>query len=71
MIQLPYEKDFNERQIPTKVRPIQMNNELLDHCKKEIEDLLNKGLIFNASLLKVVLLFMLINKQSWNEEFQD
>ena len=22
-----------------------MNNELLDHCKKEIEDLLNKGLI--------------------------
>ena len=48
-----------------------MNNELLDHCKKEIEDLLNKGLIFNASLLKVVLLFMLINKQSWNEEFQD
>ena len=48
-----------------------MNNELLDHCKKEIEDLLNKGLIFKASLLKVVLLFMLKNKQSWNEEFQD
>ena len=48
-----------------------MNNELLDHCKKEIEDLLNKRLIFKASLLKVVLLFMLINKQSWNEEFQD
>ena len=22
-----------------------MNNELLEHCKKEIEDLLNKGLI--------------------------
>ena len=28
-VQLPYEKDFNERQIPTKARPIQMNNELL------------------------------------------
>ena len=44
-MQLPYEKDFNERHIPTKARPIQMNNELLDHCKKEIEDPLNKGLI--------------------------
>ena len=29
IVQLPYEKDFNERQIPTKARPIQMNNELL------------------------------------------
>ena len=45
IVQLPYEKDFNERQIPTKARPIQMNNELLEHCKKEIEDLLIKGLI--------------------------
>ena len=45
IVQLPYEKNFNERQIPTKARPIQMNNELLEHCKKEIEDLLNKGLI--------------------------
>ena len=45
IVQLPYEKYFNERQIPTKARPIQMNNELLEHCKKEIENLLNKGLI--------------------------
>ena len=45
MVQLPYEKDFNERQIATKARPIQMNNELLEHYKKEIEDFLNKGLI--------------------------
>ena len=44
IVKLPYEKDFNERQVPTKARPIQMNNELLEHCKKEIEDLLNKGL---------------------------
>ena len=43
--QLPYEKNFNKRQIPTKARPIQMNNELLEHCKKEIEDLLIKCLI--------------------------
>ena len=45
IVQLPYEKSFNERQIPTKARPIQMNNELLEHYKKEIEDLLIKGLI--------------------------
>ena len=32
IVQLPYEKDFNERQIPTKARPIQMSNELLEHC---------------------------------------
>ena len=29
IVQLPHEKNFNERQIPTKARPIQMNNELL------------------------------------------
>ena len=45
IVQLPYEKNFSERQIPTKARPIQMNNELLEHYKKEIEDLLIKGLI--------------------------
>ena len=45
MISLPYEKNFNEKQIPTKVRPIQMNPELLEYCKKEINDLLSKNLI--------------------------
>jgi len=42
---LPYEKDFSEKNIPTKARPIQMNKELLEFCKKEIETLLIKGLI--------------------------
>ena len=42
MVSLPYEKDFTEKQIPTKARPIQMNPELLEYCKKEINDLLNK-----------------------------
>ena len=37
IVQLPYEKDFNERQIPTKARSIQMNNELLEQCKKELK----------------------------------
>ena len=45
MVSLPYEKDFNEKQIPTKARPIQMNPELLEYCKKEINDLLSKNLI--------------------------
>ena len=45
MVSLPYEKDFNEKQIPTKARPIQMNPELLEYCKKEINDLLKKNLI--------------------------
>ena len=45
MVSLPYEKDFTEKQIPTKARPIQMNPKLLEYCKKEINDLLNKKLI--------------------------
>ncbi|GAV69326.1 LOW QUALITY PROTEIN: zf-CCHC domain-containing protein/MP domain-containing protein, partial [Cephalotus follicularis] len=42
MVSLPYEKDFTEQNIPTKSRPIQMSYELMEHCKKEIQELLNK-----------------------------
>ncbi|RDY12287.1 hypothetical protein CR513_02939, partial [Mucuna pruriens] len=45
MVDLPYEKKFIEKQIPTKARPIQMNEEMLQHCQKEIKDLLDKKLI--------------------------
>ena len=45
VVYLPYEKDFSERNIPTKARPIQMNQELLEFCKKEIQTLLDKKLI--------------------------
>ena len=45
IVNLPYKSDFNERTTPTKARPIQMNQELLEYCKKEIHELLNKGLI--------------------------
>ena len=45
MVSLPYEKDFNEKQISTKTKPIQMNPKLLEYCKKEINDLLSKKLI--------------------------
>jgi len=45
IITLPYEKDFNEKLIPTKARPTQMDAELLEYCKKEIQLLLEKNLI--------------------------
>ena len=45
MVSLPYENFFSEKQIPTKPRSIQMNPELLEYCKKEIKDLLNKKMI--------------------------
>ena len=45
IVDLPYEKDIREKQIPTNARPIQMNGELLQYCQKEIKDLLDKGLI--------------------------
>jgi len=42
IVDLPYEKDFREKQIPTKARPIQMNEELLQYGQKEIKDLLSQ-----------------------------
>ena len=42
IVQLPYAKDFNEKNIPIKARPIQMNGETVEFYKKEIHDLLNK-----------------------------
>ena len=47
-VALPYVKDFNEKDISTKARPIQMNHELMDVCKAKIEDLLRKGIIRNS-----------------------
>ena len=44
-VALPYVKDFQEKDIPTKARPIQMSQELMDTCRTEIEDLLKKGII--------------------------
>ena len=45
IVSLPYEKDFSERNIPTKARPIQMNHDLLEICKEELQTLLDKKLI--------------------------
>ncbi|KAI8535201.1 hypothetical protein RHMOL_Rhmol10G0155500 [Rhododendron molle] len=45
IVSLPYIKSFNESQIPTKSRPIQMNHELMETCKREIQSLLANGII--------------------------
>ncbi|XP_075084901.1 uncharacterized protein LOC107780792 [Nicotiana tabacum] len=42
---VPYENNFSEDDISTKSRPCQMNAELLEFCKKEIDNLLQKSLI--------------------------
>ena len=47
-VDLPYVKDFDEKNIPIKARPIQMNAETVEFCKKEISDLLKKKLIRNS-----------------------
>lgn len=49
IIELPYESNFDEKKIPTKARPIQMNDRLMKICKFEIQDLLNKKLIRKSS----------------------
>ncbi|XP_060203091.1 uncharacterized protein LOC132631536 isoform X1 [Lycium barbarum] len=45
VVELPYIDGFNEQAIPTKARPIQMNHELMEVCKTEINDLLQKKII--------------------------
>lgn len=45
VVTLPYASEFSDSKIPTKARPIQMNHELFEYCKKEIQDLLDKKLI--------------------------
>ena len=48
IVNLPYVKDFNEKNIPTKARPIQINVETVEFCKKEIHNLPEKKLIRNS-----------------------
>ena len=61
IVDLPYEKDFREKQIHTKARPIQMNEELLQYCQREIKDLLDKDLIRKAKAHGLVWLSMSTN----------
>ena len=45
IVSLPYIKEFNEKDIPTKSKSIHMNEELVEHCRTEIQELLDKNLI--------------------------
>ena len=47
-VSLTYVDGFDESQILTKARPIQMNAQLFKYCKEEIKDLLDKNLIRNS-----------------------
>ena len=42
---LSYIVGFDENQIPIKARPIQMNQQILEYGKKDIQNLLDKNLI--------------------------
>ena len=71
IVDLLYIKDFNENNIPTKARLIQMNAETVEFCKKEISDLLEKKLIRKPSPLDLVLLFMFKKMLRLKEEPPD
>ena len=70
MVSLSYEKDFIEKQIPTKARLIQMNPKLLEYCKKEINDLLNKKLIRSSHSLWSCAAFVSKKLLKLNKELQ-
>ena len=44
-ISLLYIQNFDESKIPTKVKPIQMNEKLIEYCKQEIDLLVKEKLI--------------------------
>lgn len=58
-----YEGNFDEMEIPTKARPIQMKSKLEKHCRNEILDLLDKGLISKLKALWSCTAFY-VNKNS-------
>ena len=52
IVDLPYVEDSNEKNIPTKARPVQMNVKTIKFCKKEINNLLQNKDIINLSYIK-------------------
>ncbi|PHT25467.1 hypothetical protein T459_35747 [Capsicum annuum] len=49
LVELPYIPGFDEQTIPTKARPIQMNHEMMEICKREIDHLLKNGIIRSSN----------------------
>ena len=52
IVDLPYVEDSNEKNIPTKAHPVQMNVKTIKFCKKEINNLLQNKDIINLSYIK-------------------
>ena len=77
-VESPYDKKFREKDIHTKARPIQINQELLKYCENEIQELLNKkiyGVVIHLMLKKQVELErgtprLVINYKSLNDTFR-
>ncbi|KAG5580069.1 hypothetical protein H5410_050696 [Solanum commersonii] len=51
VVSLSYENNFTKNNIPTKARPCRINSNYLELCKKEIDSLLQKGLIRHSKSL--------------------
>ena len=49
---MSYVKNFDEKNIPTKARPVQMNVKTIKFCKKEINDLFQNRDVINLSYVK-------------------
>jgi hypothetical protein len=62
VVDLSYEDNFSEKQIPTKARPIQKNVELEQHYRLEIQDLESKCLIQKSRSLWSCVFY--VNKNS-------
>ena len=71
VVSLPYEKEFFEDNILTKARPCQMNSEYLDLCKKEIDTLLQKGLIRPSKSPRSCTAFYVNKKQNKKGGYPD
>jgi len=68
---LPYEKDFDERNIPTKAHPTQKKFEYLELCKKKIQSVLDKGLIRHSKSPWTFVHLILIMQERRNAESHD
>ena len=71
IVDLPYVKDFDKKNIPTKARPIQMNTETVEFAKKKSMICCRKNWLGIASPPGLVQLFMSKKMMRLKEEPQD
>lgn len=66
MLGLLYAPDFKEKLIPTKSRLVRMKQELMEHYKAKIRDLLDKRL--NRQPWSCLAFYVMLK---WKDEFKD